>query len=50
MGKQVYQAEEDQTQGNQEIVWNAEMRPEGVYYYRIQVGDEVANGKMVKVR
>jgi hypothetical protein len=29
---------------------NVERYAEGVYYYRLEVGDAVANGKMVKVR
>ena len=50
MGKQVYQTKENQPQGKQQLIWNAERYAEGVYYYRLQVGDAVANGKMVKVR
>ncbi len=50
MGKQVYQQQESQSQGKQQIIWNAEGFADGIYYYRLQVGDEVANGKMVKVR
>ncbi len=50
MGKQVFQTEENQPQGKQQQIWNAERYAEGVYYYKLQVGDTVANGKMVKVR
>jgi hypothetical protein len=50
LGKQVYQTEENQQQGSQQLKWNAEGCIVGVYYYRLQVGDEVANGKMVKLR
>ena len=50
MGKQVYQIEENQPQGKQQLIWNTEGYADGVYYYRLQVGDEVANGKMVKVK
>jgi len=46
----VYQHQETQPQGKQQLIWNAEGYAEGVYYYRLQVGDEVANGKLVKVR
>ncbi len=50
LGKQVYQAQEDQPQGKQQLIWNAEEYADGIYYYRLQVGDAIANGKMVKVR
>jgi len=50
MGKQVYQAIENQLQGKQQLIWNAEGYANGVYYYRLQVGEQIANGKMVKVR
>ncbi len=39
MGKQVYQTKENQAQGTQQLIWNAEGYAEGVYYYKLQVGD-----------
>jgi hypothetical protein len=50
LGKQVYQTQENQPQGNQQLIWNAQGLSGGIYYYRLQVGEQVANGKMVKVR
>jgi hypothetical protein len=50
LGQTVYQTEESQPQGSQQLIWNAERYTEGVYYYRLKVGDAAANGKMVKVR
>jgi hypothetical protein len=50
LGKQVYHTQENQPQGKQQLIWNAESYPEGVYYYKLQIGDAVANGKMVKVK
>lgn len=50
LGQLTYQEEENQTQGKQQLIWNAEMFVDGIYYYRLQVGDAVANGRMVKVR
>ncbi len=50
LGKQVYQTQENQADGKQQLIWNAERNANGVYYYRLQVGDAVANGKLVKVR
>jgi hypothetical protein len=29
--------------------WNAEGLPAGMYYFRIQAGDKVGGGKMIKV-
>jgi len=50
LGQMVYQIEENQLQGKQQLVWNAEGLPDGIYYYRLQAGDAVGNGKLVKVR
>jgi hypothetical protein len=50
LGQIVYQTEENQPQGKQQLIWNANRYAEGVYYYRLQVGDDIANGKIVKVR
>jgi len=50
LGKQVYQTQENQPQGKQQLKWNAEGYADGLYYYRLQIGGAVANGKMVKVR
>jgi len=50
LGQIVYQIQENQPQGKQQLVWNAEVYPDGIYYYKLQVGEKVANGKMVKVR
>jgi hypothetical protein len=50
LGKQVYQTQENQPQGKQQLIWNAERFAEGIYYYSLQIGDHVANGKLVKVR
>jgi len=36
--------------GKQQFIWNAEGYADGIYYYRIKVGEQVANEKMVKVR
>ncbi len=49
LGKQVYQIQKNQPHGNQQLMWNAERYSDGVYYYRLQVGEEVANGKIVKI-
>ncbi len=50
LGKQIEVIHEKQSQGMQKVIWIAEGLPDGIYYYRIQLGNQVANGKMVKVR
>jgi D-alanyl-D-alanine carboxypeptidase len=50
MGQIVFQTEEIQQQGNQQLIWNAEQYAGGVYFYRLKVGNVIANGKLVKVR
>lgn len=50
LGQLIYRAEENQPQGKQQLIWNAENYADGIFYYRLQVGAAVANGKMVKVR
>ena len=50
MGKQVYQTQEHQLQGKRQLIWNSSGFTDGIYYFRLQAGVEIANGKMVKVR
>lgn len=50
LGQLVYQHSEKQTQGIQKLHWDAEDQPEGLYYYRVQSGDQQATGKLVKTR
>jgi endonuclease/exonuclease/phosphatase family metal-dependent hydrolase len=50
LGKQVHQVQVNQAQGSRQIKWNAEGYADGIYYYRLQAGEQVANGKMLKVR
>lgn len=50
LGQLIYQTKEIQPQGKQQLIWNTEGYADGIYYYRLQVGDKVANGKMVKAR
>lgn len=50
LGKQVDVIQQNQSQGKQQHLWNAERYPDGIYYYKLQVGEMVASGKMVKVK
>jgi len=38
-----------QSKGNHNILWNAGRLPSGQYYYRIEAGDMIGKGKMVKL-
>ncbi|MBE0648959.1 MAG: T9SS type A sorting domain-containing protein [Bacteroidales bacterium] len=37
-----------QQKGKQQVYWNAETFPVGIYFYLIQAGNEVGSGKMIK--
>ena len=50
LGKQVEFIQQKQTQGMQQVVWNAENKPAGIYNFRLQAGMQVASGKMVLMR
>lgn len=48
-GKQVDFIQQKQQQGKQQIVWNAEGLPAGIYFSRLQAGDHLSKGKIVKI-
>jgi len=50
LGKQVEVIQQKQSAGKHQVVWDAEGLPDGIYYFRLQAGEQIANGKMVKVR
>ena len=50
LGEQVEVVQENQPQGKQQLIWNAEGLSDGIYYYSLQAGEQVSNGKIVKVR
>lgn len=50
LGQLVYQQSEEQQQGEQQLQWDASKQTEGLYFYRLEVGDAIANGKIVKVK
>lgn len=49
-GEKVDIIREDQEAGNQKIVWNAKDLPNGMYFYRIEAGGNVALGKILHVK
>lgn len=48
LGKEVYQLQENQTLGKQLFLWNAERFADGVYYFRLQAGNQIVAGKLIK--
>jgi predicted GH43/DUF377 family glycosyl hydrolase len=50
MGQLVYQRSEEQQQGEQRLQWDAQDIAEGIYYYGLKAGDQIAKGKLVKVK
>jgi hypothetical protein len=48
LGQLVYQHSEEQAQGEQQLRWQAEDQPDGLYFYRLKVDEQVAIGKLVK--
>ena len=48
-GQQVNNIIKEQLPGKQHVQWNAEGLPTGMYYFRIQAGEQVGGGKMVKI-
>ena len=39
-----------QQQGKHQVTWNTEGLPTGIYFYRLQAGEQQATGKMVVLR
>jgi len=50
LGEQVEVIQQNQSEGKQQVTWNAEGLPSGVYYYKMQAGNQIASGKMILVR
>lgn len=49
-GQLIEKIEQEQPKGEQQVQWNAEGLPAGMYYFRIQAGEMVGGGKMVLLR
>ncbi len=47
--KILFRMQEWQEKGEQQIQWNAEGLPSSMYYFRIQAGDQVGGGKVIKM-
>lgn len=48
-GKQVDMIGQKQLAGKQQVIWMPKNHPPGVYYFRLQAGDQLATGKIVKM-
>jgi len=49
-GKQVDVIEERQSQGMNKVVWIPENLADGIYYFRLEAGEQTASGKVVLVQ
>ena len=50
IGKQVDMIEESQSQGLNKVVWTPENLRDGIYYFSMQAGEQIACGKLVMMR
>jgi hypothetical protein len=49
MGKLVYQVQENQQPGSQKLIGYGNRLADGVYFYRFYVGDQLTQGKLLKM-
>lgn len=49
LGTQVDFIQQNQSRGKQQITWDALSLPPGIYYFRLQTGEQLASGKLVIV-
>ena len=49
-GQQVDFIQQNQSQVKQQITWDASDQPPGMYYFRMQAGEQVATGKLLVVK
>ena len=50
LGKQIEVFQQKKSAGKQQVLWDAEGYPDGIYYFRLQAGEKVATGKLVKMK
>jgi hypothetical protein len=48
-GQLIEKIEQKQQKGEQHVQWNAEGLPAGIYYFRLQAGEKVGGGKIIKI-
>lgn len=49
-GQQVEKIVREQQKGKQQVQWNVEGLPVGMYYFRIYAGEQIGSGKMVLMK
>jgi hypothetical protein len=49
LGKQVYQAQEDQPQGKQQLIWNTEELQAGIYFCVLKTNQGTQTTKLIKL-
>ena len=49
-GSQVDMIIENQSSGKQQMVWNADKFPTGIYFYRFKSGEQIGTGKLVLMK
>ena len=49
-GTQVDRIKQHQTSGKQQLIWDAGKFPSGIYFYQIQIGNQVGTGKLVLIK
>ncbi len=49
-GEKIDVVRQEQTSGQQKVIWDATGLPSGIYFYRVHVGDKIASGKLVIFR
>ncbi len=49
-GKQVDMIEESQHNGLNKVVWTPENLSDGIYYFRLRAGEQVASGKLIHMK
>ena len=47
LGEQIAEIQREQSSGIQQIIWNADGMPLGVYFYRMHAGEQFASGKII---
>jgi hypothetical protein len=47
LGEQIDVIMDKQPQGLNKVVWTPEDKPKGVYYFKLQAGDQEASGKLL---
>lgn len=50
LGKEIEMIKDEQSKGNQQLNWNSDGTPSGMYYYTLKAGQHMSSGKITIVR